>query len=111
MSYRLSGGEYALDENGKPVSIEYIEELLQGVLLASKTPRGRFYPDKNFGSRLGEIDREPFEEYARAYISQAVDGLDGVFVKKVIKTEDEIKVQLLVNDSEEEVILEIEQGI
>lgn len=111
MSYRLSGGEYALDENGRPVSIEYIEELLQGVLLASTAPRGRFYPDKNYGSRLSEIEREPYEEYARAYISQAVDSIDGVFVKKVIKADGILKVQLLINDSEEEVILNIEQGV
>ena len=108
MSLRLTGGEYALDNVGNTVSIEYIEELLQCALLASRTGRGRFYPDKNFGSRISDISKEPFEEYAAAYIRQALDRLDGVFVRKVIKENDELKVQLLINNSEEEVIFEIE---
>lgn len=111
MSYRLVDGEYALDGGGNPIPIEYYEDLLQKVLLALKAKRGKFYPNKDFGSRLNEIEKEPFEKYAESYARQALDGFDGVFVKKVIKDGNALTFQLLVNEREEEVILQIEEDI
>ena len=111
MGYKLSNGEYIKDGEGKLVTVEYIEELVQNAALALTAKRGRFYPDKNFGSRLSGLNREPFEEYAAAFIRQALYDLDGVFVKKVIKNEENIEVILIINDEEKEVILPIEQEI
>ncbi len=108
--YKITDGEY-VKEGGELVSIEYIEALLQNVFLILSTQRGKFYPDKNFGSRIKDINKEPFEEYAAAYIRQALYDLDGVFVKGVEKDENEIKVSLTVNNDDREVVLPIENDI
>ena len=108
--YKLIDGEYVKD-GGALVTVEYIEALLQNVSLILYAERGRFYPDKDFGSRIREINKEPFEEYAAAYIRQALYDLDGVFVKNVRKNENEITVELIINDENREVVLPFENDI
>ena len=110
MSYKLNNGEYE-KIGGELITVEYIEALLQKAILLIKAQRGRFYPDKNFGSRLNEISREPFEEYAAAYIRQALYGLDGVYVKNVTKAAESLTVELMINDEEKEVILPFDENV
>ena len=111
MSYRLNGGEYALDTNGKPIEIEYIEAMLQKVMLSLICERGKFYPNKDFGSLLKGLNKEPFEEYAAACIRQAVEVLDGVYLKSVAKIENGLSIVLLINEAEEEVIFPINENV
>ncbi len=108
--YKLIDGEYVKD-GGELLTVEYIEALLQNISLILHAERGKFYPDKDFGSRIREIKREPFEEYAAAYIRQALYGLDGVFVKSVKKNGNEITVSLTINNEDREVVLPFENDI
>lgn len=110
-SFKLIDGEYVKDGDGRLITVEYIEALLQNVCLIIGTQRGKFYPDKNFGSRLSTDIKEPFEEYAQTYIRQAIYGLDGVFVKKVRRNGNGITVILIINDEEKEVTLPFEENI
>ena len=108
LSCRLIDGEYEKDSQGKLIKAEYTDALLQKALLLIEAKRGRFYPDKDFGSRIDEINIEPFEEYALSYIRQALDGLDGTFVTEAKKDSEALKIRLIINDEEKEVILPLD---
>lgn len=75
--------------------------LLRDAALALIIPRGKFYPDKNFGSVVKYT--EPIAlTLARA--RQAVEHLDGVYVKSVEKRDDGLMVfNLSVNDVQRQV--------
>lgn len=111
MSYKISGGEYALDSGGRLIKSEYTDSLAQSALLALITQRRRFYPDKSYGSYIHGEGREPLEEYILAFARQALGSFDGVFAKSAQKDGQEIKITLIINGSEKEVILPIEEDI
>ncbi len=110
MQLKLINGDYA-KENGKPLTVTYVEELLQNAFVAINTKRGRFYPNKNFGSFIKESTAVPIEEYAFAYASQAVDGIDGVYVKSAKAIEGAIKIKLIINNAEKEVVIALENNV
>ena len=107
MAHKLTDGDYT-KQNGKSVDITYIEELLQNAFVAINTRRKRFYPNKNFGSYIKENALTPAEEYAFAYASQAVDGIDGVYVKGAELKDGKIKIKLILNNKEGEVSVKFE---
>ena len=111
MSYKLSGGEYYLDGGGKPVKAEYIDGLAQNALLALTSQRHRFYPDFDYGSYIYKGSREPVEEYFLTYARQALAELDGVFAKSAEADGETVTITLLINDTEREVVLPIEEDI
>lgn len=78
--------------------INYLDGLLRDAAIALTVQRGRFYPDKNFGSTIRYT--EPLAlTLARA--RQAVEHLDGVYVKSVERLDGGLVVfNLSVNDSE-----------
>lgn len=81
---------------------ERIEQLLADSLLALKTKRGKFYPDKNFGSR---IDNTLSNEEILAYARQAVSALDGVCIKSAEKMNNKVFFALVLNEEERQVML------
>lgn len=111
MSYKLTDGEYTPDGEGGLVKCEYIDEIVQNITLALKTRRHEFYPDGKYGSRLKDTDTEPYGEYAAAYIRQALDGFDGVFVERAERDGDNLTITFLINSTEREVTLPIEEDI
>lgn len=82
---------------------ERIERLSENFLLALRTKRGRFYPDKNFGSK---VNADLSENEILAYIRQAVSTLDGVCVKSVEKIGKKVTFNLMLNEEERQVIIE-----
>ncbi|WP_177916825.1 hypothetical protein [uncultured Eubacterium sp.] len=82
-------------------SIDYTDGLVRAAALALIIPRGKFYPDKNFGSNVKYT--EPIAlTLARA--RQAVEHLDGVYVKSVERRDDGLLVfNLSVNDIQRQV--------
>lgn len=82
---------------------ERIERLSENFLLALRTKRGRFYPDKNFGSK---VNADLSENEILAYIRQAVSALDGVCVKSIEKTGKKVTFNLMLNEEERQVIIE-----
>lgn len=82
---------------------ERIEQLLANSMLALKGKRGRFYPDKNFGSK---IDVSLSEMEILAYARQAVSSLEGVCVKSAQKLDNKITFQLVLNEEERQVMID-----
>lgn len=102
MGYKIVDGSYVIDENNKLVMIEYIEELLQNALLMIGAKRGKFYPDKNFGSQLTSSTNEAS---ALAYARQSLADLDGVYVKSAKINDDKITFSLILNNEERSVVI------
>ncbi len=111
MASKLIDGDYQRDENGNAVTVEYIDELLQNAFVTLSTRRGRFYPNKNFGSRIKENDALPKDEYIFAYAVEALDKIDGVTVKGVSVENGEAKIKLKVNGLEKEVKVQLENNL
>lgn len=107
MAHKLINGDYA-KINGKSVDVIYIEELLQNAFTAINTQRKKFYPNKDFGSYIKQNANIPAEEYAFAYACQAVDGIDGVYVKSAKAENGNITINLILNDKEGEVSVKLE---
>lgn len=110
MALRLTDGDYVKNENGA-LTVEYIEELLQNALVALSTRRGRFYPNKSFGSYIKGNAEQPLCEYAFAFASQALDGIDGVYVKSAAEAENGLKINLIINSQEREVTVRLENNL
>lgn len=102
MEYKLNNGAYTVDENGNLIGIEYIEQVLQNVSLMLSANRGKFYPDKNFGSSISKNDASL---QALAYARQALSELDGVCVKSALMDNDSIIFSLLINEEERSVTI------
>lgn len=77
-----------------------IDELQRCAKIALITPKGSFYPDKNYGSKIN------YSQNTALILAQArlaVSELDGVYVKSVEKTDGVIVFNLTVNDEERQV--------
>lgn len=82
-----------------------IEETLKNAVRCLTVKRGRFYPDKNFGSKI-KISQNNAE--ILAYARQSVDGLDGVFVKSAVKNNNSVTFILTVDGKERSVIADFD---
>ena len=111
MTYRLIDGDYALDGNGGIATVSGREALLQNAVQALTARRGRFYPNKEFGSRIREELQEPENAYALAFAQQALDAMHGVFVTKAEKNGNRIIFRLFLNNREEEVAICFEDDL
>lgn len=85
-------------------------EILQNALRAICCPRGRFYPDKNYGSKIKNsvtsitaLSDKQLLDYAR----QAVSDIDGVTVKSVNVGSKNIKFTILVNNERGQVSINL----
>lgn len=112
MTDKIVNGDYVLsgDSNGLE-QVDYIDEVVQNARILLYTQRGRFYPNKNFGSYLGSALPQPSDEYALAYARMALEGLDGVFVDSARVQNGIIYVDMTVNKGKVQVIQKIEDYI
>ncbi len=112
MTEKLVNGDYvkSKDKSGLE-NTEFIDEIVQSVVLILTARRGRFYPDKNYGSMVSDIVCEPKDEYALCYARQALDGIDGVFVKKAHRAENGYIFDLIINDEERQVEIRHESDL
>lgn len=90
---------------------EYIDEIVQNIRLVLTAKRGRFYPNKNFGSLLSKICDEPKNEYAAEFAAQALEQINGVFVKSASIKDNALFLNLTINGKERQVILKIENNL
>ena len=69
--------------------------------------KGKFYPDKDFGSKIYEAEEN--EKLMLSYIRMALSKLDGVYVKDIAYNSDEhlITVNVLINNEERQVYVVI----
>lgn len=104
MALKLENGDYVKNaQSGIFERVEYIDELLQSCFVALNTLRGRFYPNKSFGSRIRQGLSLPENEYAFALACQALEGLDGVIVKAARVENGNALISLIINGKEKEV--------
>ncbi|MBE6719350.1 MAG: hypothetical protein E7571_01680 [Ruminococcaceae bacterium] len=98
--YRIKTGEKAL------VQCDYTDELFQDAYVLLSARLGKFYPNKNFGSRINELKNEkPLAEYIEAYARQALSELDGVYVKATDVINGAAVFTLKANNTEGQVII------
>lgn len=81
-------------------NFDVIEEILKNAVRCLMVKRGRFYADKNFGSK---IRANQSNAEILAYARQSVDKLDGVFVKSAVKNKNSVTFVLTVNGEERSV--------
>lgn len=108
MTEKIINGDYILADGKDNVqSVEYIDEIIQTIKMLLVTRRGRFYPNKDFGSLLQSNLPQPSDEYALAYARQALEGLDGVFVSTARVDNGVIYLDVIINSEEKQVIQQI----
>lgn len=81
-------------------NFDVIEEILKNSVRCLTVKRGRFYADKNFGSKIRAIQSNA---EILAYARQSLDELDGVFVKSAVKNKNSVTFVLMVNGEERSV--------
>ena len=86
-------------------NFDAIEEILKNAVKCLTVKRGRFYADKNFGSK---IQASQSNAEILAYARHSVDGLDGVFVKSAAKNKNSVTFVLTVNGEERSVIADFD---
>ncbi len=97
MTAEILNGDYVKHAAGLK-EIEHADELLQNILIALTVHRGNFYPDKNFGTHcFGSAD------YAFAYAGQALNGLNGVYIKSVKENKNGFDFTVIINHCERRV--------
>lgn len=106
--YSLLDGKYELDGKNAPIKIEGEKALYQTARLILNAKRGRFYPNKDYGSKLFEGLKEPYLEYALALAKQALDALDGVYVEKAYTKDNHLYFSLIINGKECETEVRVE---
>lgn len=82
-------------------------EILQNALRAICCPRGKFYPDKNYGSKIKGSVTALTDKQLLDYARQAVSGMDGVTVKSVDTGSNNIKFTILVNNERGQVSINL----
>lgn len=108
MTEKIVNGDYALADDGIGLQMaDYMDEIVQTIKMLLVAPRGRFYPNKDFGSLLQANLPHPSEEYALAYARQALESLDGVFVDSARVENGAIYLGITINSEEKQVILQI----
>lgn len=103
MTDKIINGDYARDNNDGLQTIDYIDEVLQNVKILLTAGRGKFYPNKNFGSMLDRELRKPINETALAYSRLAVEDMDGVFISSAQVASDSVIIDLTINGEEKQV--------
>lgn len=82
-----------------------IDEILKNAVRCLTVRRGRFYADKNFGSKILACQSNA---EILAYARQSVEKLDGVFVKSAVKNNNSVTFVLTVNGEERSVIADFD---
>lgn len=112
MTEKLVNGDYVKCSGKNSLEkIDFIDEIVQSVILILTAHRGKFYPDKNFGSLLSDITCAPQDEYALCCARQALDGIDGVFIKKAHTAQDKYIFDLIINNEERQVEIKRESDL
>lgn len=112
MTEQIVNGDYVKDsEKTGLITVEYITELLQNILIVLNTKRGNFYPDKDFGSNISKINSQPVSDYACAYARQALDSINGVFVKNCEMNANILNFNLIINNEERQVSIDFENNL
>lgn len=112
MAQLIKNGDYVkCDDKSDLKRAEYIDEIMQNVAVVLTARRSKFYPNKEFGSYIRECPAQPRADYALNYARQAVDMIDGVYIKSAEINSNKIIFNVIVNDEERQVSVNIENNI
>ena len=89
-------------------NLEDIDSVLRSVSMALKCSKDKFYPNKDYGSRL-KYNMGVGELIARARC--AVEQIDGVYIKSAKLNGNLLEIIVLINDTERSVSINLEQDI
>lgn len=110
-TYKLQSGDYVKKQNENDFeTVEYIDEVVQAASMALKTQRGRFYPNKNFGSYIKTAINKD-NNAALVYARQATEHIDGVYVKNAEVKNNGLFADLIINDVERSVRIDFETDL
>lgn len=104
MTAAIENGDYVL-QNHSLAGVAYTDALLQSVLMLLRLPRKQYYPDKNLGSYLYQLQDFSFEDQVLALARQAVADVSGVFIKSVNTKGRTATFSVLLNGEERQVSL------
>lgn len=110
MDLKLSGGDFAVDENGKPETISGAEELFQRAAIRLTVPLGAFACGPALGSRLHTIGASaPLrEEKAFSAAQEALQNMPQIAVKGAAYPDgDPLKVRITLECGGEDRELEV----
>lgn len=86
--------------------VETVKAILENCATTLFCRNDRYYPDKNFGSKIRQEDSLT-EDLLLAYARQALSGLDGVFVKSASFLQDNAVFEILINNEREQVSISL----
>lgn len=104
MTEKIENGDYVY-ENGMLQTLEHTKAVLQSLQILLQCPRGKYYPNKNFGSHIPEMKIQAPNDLVLAYARQAVSEIDGVFIKSVEIDNGQAVFDVLVNNEEGKVYI------
>jgi hypothetical protein len=107
MTNKIENGKYAKNSSGSLLRVDYIDELLQDVLLCLECHRGEFYPNKDYGSSIKNNLLATSQELLLSSARQALRELDGVSVKSVLINDNSAEFTVLVNNEQRQVSFEL----
>lgn len=111
-TYKLENGDYVKrDDTEDFQSVAFVDRLEQCMKTALQTQRGRFYPDKNFGSHIRSAVRSENAERVLAYARQTAECFDGVYVKEAVLENKKATVILIINGDERSVSIDFEADL
>lgn len=110
MVAKIENGDYML-RNHALNSVNYYDALCQSARMIMLIPRGKYYPDKNFGSYIYSVSDLSFEDKLLTYARQALLEFYGVFVKSVSVTDKEITYVIDFDFGERTVSINIENDL
>lgn len=111
-AYKLENGDYVKTDDEKDFqTVEYIDEIVQTASLALKAQRGKFYPDKNFGSHIKNMIANENAERVLVWARQALDSIDGVYVKNALIKDKTLVADLIINNIERSVSISFEADL
>lgn len=109
MDNKIENGDWAVTRN--TLSVVYGEDEMIGHVEARlSAKKGRFYPNKDFGSllyTLKDSQDENKDMLALQYSRQALSDMSGVFVEKAIVADDEAKIKIAFDNRSKEVIIKL----
>lgn len=86
----------------------FLKPILASCAAAFFCPRGGFYPNKEYGSKIKQNIACAQNNELLCYARQAVSGIDGVFVCSAAQNDGTVIFTVMINDEKQEVSVNYE---
>lgn len=111
MGNKIENGDYVF-ENGKAATADLTQQILQDLRTALFCRRGRFYPNKEFGSTAAAAaEKYPANETLLAAARSCLENYDGVLVKNASVENGQAQLTLAFYGLEKEVTVDFDTNL